>query len=302
MENQVATKDDMAQMKEDMAMAAGEKRNSFSTMPSINVFNKKAEGGEESEFSLGDIYESLKTEDGWENNLCQKPFDGVILKTRMYLTTKYKLKDIVGIPNLMSDEFDGYGNTQITIKEKDSEGKYTPVFVGTYKQIHEKFSNSTDKYLELRHSVFVLLKGDESKIVRFDIKGMSRGNYIEYMNSFSQKDSEHMIGFVTHFDSIQMEKDQKGKALAFTVFAFDFKRGVELNYEQLTRVNSIQKQFMVELADRDAMFAGQDSGEKPKEIEASKEKEEDIPTINLDDEEQENQTVIEEAPKSDEPF
>jgi len=273
-----------------IAQKAGENIQSYTSLSTLTIYNPSNDG-KESEFKIGDFIKSTKTAQGYTNEKYKKPFDGIILKVRMFLRLKYKYAE--GKPNILTNEFNSYNDTElISVKEQDAEGKYQPVFVGNYKEVNNKYSLKDDteieKKLELHHAIYVLTDFKTRNIVRIDSKGVSRSNFFDYMNDFTRQDGDFMSTTMTKFSSILSDKTYTGKTRKSPIAAFSFTKKDKLSLKQLQELENIQTEFNAELEKLDEFF-GSKLGKKEaplKEDTPAKEKEE-IPIIQIDEEEEE---------------
>jgi hypothetical protein len=284
--NKLANQEELNKLKQQIASNAGENLDGYSLMPQITVFNPNPNSKEPSEFQGGDIIKSVKTENGYQNEKIKTPFKANIIKIRMFLRTKKKFADS-GVPYYITDEFNSYGdNEKINVKEKIGD-KYETVFTGNYKQVNEKYSirgeYSQEKYLELNHVMYVSFDLDKEELYKIVFKGTSRNKYFEYQKSFNRMKNEFMSTCWTIFSSVEVAENWKGEPLRFNVFAFDFKKGDQLNLGELKKSLKIQEQLEKDIYNREKSFnkteiEGVNKDEEVKQIEES-----ELPTINVDE-------------------
>jgi hypothetical protein len=286
MENntQIISEDEIKKLRESMAMKAGENMQSFESMSVLTVFNGSTR---ESQFKHGDLVLSTKSDNGYSEESFSKPFKCVVIKTRMYLTTKYQWTE-KGLPRYITNEFDSYGDNEVIIVKEKKDDKYIPVFTGNYKQVQEKYSRKDDLikegYLELRHAVYVLLEDfNNPKIIKLDCRGMSRGRYMDYMKTFDRKNGEHMVGFWTEVSTVLVDKDYKGRPLRVPAYSMCFEKDSMVSFNDLKQISSIQDKFNSDLQQRDIKF--ENILEKKQDVKQLEKPVEDIPTINIDEEE-----------------
>lgn len=299
MTNEIVTNEQSEQRKAilaKMAENAGEKGSSFVSLPTITVFNQDP-NNKSDEYSDGDLISTKRVDKDYVKSKYTNPFFGIILKTRMQLKAKPgEVKK--GADMLISNEFDSYVGELITVKKKDSIGKWVTDFVGTYKEVKENYtetlkSGAKSYALDLHHSIYVLINIGEPTIVKIDAKGTSRSEYFDYMNSFDRSLGEHMIGSWTEFGSKLIEKDWQGNALRFPVYALSFKKSKEVSFDDIMKVQKIQTEFNRQLAEMEAMMSSKgetkqlSEGEQPEpKDDGSQDLAEEIPTINIEEEEE----------------
>lgn len=277
-------------LKQEIATNAGENTSGYKMMPQITVFNPNPNSKEPSDFEGGDIVMSTKKDSGYENEKLKIPFKANIVKIRMFLRTKKKFADS-GVPYYITDEFDSYDDSEkITVKEKIDD-KYEIVFTGNYKEVNNKYAmkgeHNIEKYLELNHVMYVSFDLKKEELYKVVFKGTSRTRYFDYQKSFSRIDNEFMSTCWTIFNSIEIQENWKGEPLRFNVFAFDFKKGEQLTIGELKNSLEIQKKLELEFFNKSKLFnkaeiEGTNKDEEVKQIEPA----EEIPTIDLDKEEQ----------------
>lgn len=282
-----------------IADASGEKVNTFESLPTISVFNKAVEGADKDGLDpkLGDIIKSTRTEQDWKREIMENPFNGVVLKVRNSLRTKFKLKE-KGADELYSSEFTDFRNEIITVRQKEwdvKEGKnvFKEVFKGTYHQVIEKYSfvqfGAVEKMLDFVVNLYVVLglDTDEPQLVKMQIKGMSRGNWFDYTKEFTRRDGDYISTNITEFGTKLVDETRDGTKLAFTVAAFDFTKKGILPIASMKKLSELQDKFEEELKERDHMFNNpvkEAEVAKPAQIENSKQVEEELPTIDIDEE------------------
>ena len=272
-----------------IAEVSGENTNTYAILPTITVFNPN--GDSESEFKIGDLIKTTRTQQGYNQESFGKPFTGIIVKTRMFLKLKYKYAE--GKPKLITNEFDSYAESCIiTVKEKglEPEAKYEEVTSGNYRAINDEYSLKNakgeveDKKLELHHAIYVLT--DAKEVIRIDSKGFSRSNYIEYMNSFSRQGLDRMSTTKTEVSSMISTETYDHKARKAPIAALSFTKKEHLTLDEMKELKEFQTTFEADLKDKDVMF-----GNAKKEAETGNaqleqpEPKESLPTIQLDDEE-----------------
>lgn len=277
-----------AEIKQRMAERANERLNSFQLMPTLTVANSGSDKSQESKFNPGDFILSTKSESGYENEVYDKPFQGIIIKVRMFLKTKYSAIE-KGSPLYITDEFDSYSALEcISVKEK-KEDKFEKVFEGDYhsvvKEYTEKGKFTEEKILDLHHAIYVLTDIENKTVIRIDSKGKSRGRFFDFMNSFKRGTGEYMSSTMSSFDSIQETTDWKGKPLQKPIYAINFSKIRPLTSEELRKVDEIQQEFDSQIKARDIMF--REDRDESKQIEApveNQEKGEEIPVIQIEEE------------------
>jgi len=283
-------KEELARMKQEIATNAGESTSGYKMMPQITVFNVNPSKKNESEFVGGDIMMSTKNDSGYTNKKLDIPFKANVIKIRMFLRTKKKHVDS-GVPYYVSDEFDSYDESEkITIKEKIGEG-FTTVFVGNYKEVNEKYAIkgefSSDKYLDLNHTMYISTDLDQEELNKVVFKGTSRSQYFEYQKSFNRLENEFMSTGWTIFDSIEIKDDWKGNKLQFPVFAFKFRKGDQLTLAELKKSLEIQKKLELDFYNRSKLFNKTEIESSVEKIDAPVKEElpvkEKLPVIDIDD-------------------
>jgi hypothetical protein len=296
-----------AEIKQRMAERANERLNSFQLMPTLTVANSGSDPSQESKFNPGDFILSTKSEAGYENEVYDKPFQGIIIKVRMFLKTKYSAIE-KGSPLYITDEFDSYSALEnISVKEK-KEDKFEKVFQGDYhsviREYTEKGKFTEEKILDLHHAIYVLTDIENKTVIRIDSKGKSRGRFFDFMNSFKRSAGEYMSSTMSSFDSIQETLDWKGKPLQRPVYAIDFSKVRPLTSDELRKVDTIQQEFDAQIKAKDIMF--KEEKDESKQIEApveNQDKAEEIPVIQIEEEikqptlpEEEREVRIEDVP------
>jgi hypothetical protein len=278
-QEQISEAEEIAQR---MSQRAGENTSTYSIMPTITVYNPSKDSKDTS-LVAGDIVKTIKTQQGYETEKYEKPFNGIILKVRMFLKLKYKYAE--GKPGIITNEFDSYSDDEmITVKKQDMESKYQPEFTGNYKEVNDKYSlkgdTEVEKKLDLHHAIYVLRDLDSKEVIRIDSKGLSRSNFFDYMNSFSRKGLDKMSSTWSTFDSIISNTDFNGKPRQIPIAAFSFTKGSQLSLEELKKAEEVQIEFEKQLKERDTMF-----GDKAKIVTEGIDApvKEDIPTIQLDE-------------------
>lgn len=289
----VAEQEDVEALRQRLALNAGENMNVFQTLPKISVCNKADEANG---IKVGDLVESIKTDAGYENMAVEGVLKGVIVKVRMYLSTKYDLVK-KGAPSYITDEFDSYSdNQEIVVKQKDALGKYKVVFTGGYKEVVEHFTSENqfgakEKMLDLNIHLYVVRDILARDLVKVHVKGVGRGAFFDYTKRFKRKEGDYMSSTVTLFGTFESKTDYNGNIRQIPVWAFTFAKLAPVSTgEELIALDSIQKELT-------ELFSKRVSHAEEATVAAIPERtEDDIPTINLDED-------IEEAVKIDEtPF
>lgn len=279
--NELTITKEQQELAEEMAREAGENTNTYQIMPTLTVFNQNFKNPNP-DFQDGDLKLTTKTEAGYEHKKYMNPFSGIILKVRMYMKTKSS--DQKAEEFYTTDEFDHYMDSGvITVKKKNEQGKFDVAFTGNYKQVKETFPD-----FELHHVIYVLASVPNREIIKLDIKGASRNEFIKFQKSFTRRDGDHMIASWTTIGSKMTDEDWQGNKLRFSVAAMTFEKKSRLNYQEMISVREIQKEFNIQLAERDAMFKkpiiAQVEEQKSLNDGSQPARAEELPTINLDDE------------------
>jgi len=271
-----------------IAENSGENTRTYTVMPTITVFNQSSDGAD-TEFKPGDLIKTIKTQQGYEKEKFSNSFEGIIIKTRMFLKLKYKYAE--GKPSIITNEFDSYANSEmISVKEKglSNDDKYEEVFIGNYKDVHDKYSLKSDteieRKLDLHHAIYVLTDINTKEVVRIDSKGVSRSNYIDYMNSFSRVGLDRMSTTKTIVGSMISTETYNGKPRKTPIAALKFTKNSELSLEELKKLSEIQTEFEKDLEEKDIMFGNKkvnivepdDTTEQPEPVN-------ELPTIQLED-------------------
>lgn len=293
-ENTLIEQEEIERIQRQLAAGSNERVDTFSMIPSVSISNSSQDPNKPSEFSPGTIIMSIKTDQGYENSDMPKPFRGVILKTRIFLRTKFSAKE-AGVPEFVSDEFDSYADSEIiTIKEKDADGKWIEDFSGNYKEVTNHYSESskfgkTNKYLDLQYNLYVCTSLDDKTVVKIVAKGKSRSALFDFMKTFTRRQSDFMSTTWTIFNSFEHLKDYNGKPFRFPVWAFDFKKDAHLDITELKKALSLQEELNEAIKMRDTAFGKKKySSKEGSQIEShaelpQAEPDDEIPTINVDD-------------------
>lgn len=291
-----------------LAGGANERTDTFSTMPTITVSNEQQDAGEGKSQGIapGEIVSSVKTENGYQNETFQNPFKGVVLRQRMFLRSKLEAQKN-GAPKLISDEFDSYADSEmITMKKQNLEGKWEVDFVGNYKQVVAKYSDTNqfgkvNKYLDLQYNLYVCVSLSEKKVVKVMAKGMSRGALFDFMKTFTRRNGDFMSTTWIKFSTQKHLTNSDGEPLKFPVYSFAYEKDGQLDYQSLVLAEQIQTELNKAMSEREAAFASKraelvaNSQVSPEELPQG-EIAEELPTINLDED------TVEEAPiKIEEP-
>jgi hypothetical protein len=270
----------------EIAETSGENTRTYTVIPTITVYNP-SKTQSDSSFEIGDFVKTTRTQQGYETEKYDKPFEGIIIKTRMFLKLKYKYAE--GKPAIITNEFDSYSDDEpIFVKEKglDKDAKFEEVFVGNYKQVNDKYSLKSDteieKKLDLHHAIYVLRDLDSLDVIRIDSKGLSRSNYFDYMNDFTRKGLDRMSTTWTIFNTEISNKDYKGKPRQAPIAAIKFSKKIQLTLEEMRKLKDIQVKFERQLLEKDKMFGNVKIGDV-KEDEQPAPKDE-LPTIQIEEE------------------
>lgn len=297
-ETSLVANDEMEELQRQLAQGSNERVDTFSTMPTITVSNQSQEPstpGEGPGVKPGSMVSSIKTENGYVNEEFPMPFQGVVLRQRMYLRTKYEaVKN--GAPKLVTDEFDSYKDSEIiTVKKQNIEGKWEEDFVGNYKQVVAHYSDTNsfgkvNKYLDLQYNLYVCVSLAEKRIVRIQVKGKSRGALFDFMKTFTRKAGDFMSSTWTTFATEEHLNDFNGKPLKFPVWSFKYTKGEKLDILSLKAAITLQNELNEEISAREAAFGKKEYAQIETASHAELPQgspEEEIPTINLDEEETE---------------
>jgi hypothetical protein len=276
-----------------LAQGAGENMSSFRMLPSIMVHNDKTK----KDFEIGDLVKSVRTQSGYENEKYDKPFKGVITKVRMYLTTKFKAKEM-GAKDYISDEFEAF-NDLITLKEK-KEGKYEVVLQDNYRNIQDSHSSENkygkvEKELDLVYCLYTITDLDVPELVRIICRGTTRSNLFDYMKEFSRRDGDFMSSHWTEFSTEMVEKNFRGEPLQNPVAAISFTKKDMMTLGEMRKAVDVQvlleKEFEMFKSGPKEVAGGQNKALKvPKE---------ELPTIQIDDDQPKAIPIVEDK-KEDE--
>lgn len=294
----VQRKKDLAAM---MAAEAGENSSKFNQLPMISVFNPSNDGGT-NKFEPGEIIWNEKSADEWKNDTVARPFFLKVLKPRYVLKTKYAAKEN-GAPDLISDEFDSFSDNEIiTVKIVDpTTGKYSVDFRGNYKEVTENYTIAASKFkeaekiLDLQIRVYckadirVGIKEMANVFFTLQVRGKNREAWFGFLKKFTRRDTDFLTATIIKVDSQKFENDYTGKPLRFPVYAFSFAKEREMTEEEMVQNLEDQKALNEAFRIREAMFAKEDDRTPVRQVAAQLgegAKEDEIPTINLDDEEE----------------
>lgn len=140
---------------------------------------------------------------------------GTILKVRYMVDKKYE-EELRDIPYFRSNEFDNFQNSKIILRSGDN---VAPPM--TYKQFKERFAK---RYTLWSIVYFLVDVGDgQKKVYKLKMKGVSRSNFWDYMNSFGQNDSMTLYQTEVSFDV-----DDMGE-MPFNYMCFDKRGKTNLN-------------------------------------------------------------------------
>lgn len=308
-EKSLIDQQEIERIQRQLASGSNERVDTFSMMPSVSVSNASQDPEKPGEFAPGTIIMSVKTDQGYENSEMHRPFRGVVLRTRMFLRTKFAAKE-AGVPEFVSDEFDSYADSEIiTVKQKNADGKWEENFSGNYKEVTEHYSEAskfgkTNKYLDLQYNLYVCTSLDDKTIVKIVAKGKSRSALFDFMKTFTRRQGDFMTATWTIFNSAEHLKDYNGKPFKFPVWAFDFKKDGPLDITELKKALKLQEELNGAIKMRDAAFGKKEKREYAEVVATQShaelpqgEPEDDVPTIQIEEPEGFSEPKKEELPK-----
>jgi hypothetical protein len=306
-ETALVANDEMEELQRQLAQGSNERVDTFASMPTLSVSNQSQDPapGAEPGVEPGQIISSIRTENGYENEPFQNPFKGIILRQRMFLRTKFEAQKN-GAPKLITDEFDSYSDSEIITVKKQSpiDGKWVEDFVGNYKQVVAKYSDSNqfgkvNKYLDLQYNLYVCVSLAEKKIVRIQVKGKSRAGLFDFMKKFTRKAGDFMSSTFVTFSTEKHLNDFNGNPLKFPVWSFSYTKNEPLDLPSLKAAIALQNELNDAIAAREAAFGKKEYAEVTDASHAELPQgspAEDIPTINLDDERDVEEIQIKDVP------